>query len=134
METSSKIKHNRPDLVIVDKVNKTALIVEVGITNIHELARVENEKFTKYNPLADDLQMTWKLKSVKILPVVMTWEALFSKKCNSNLRAIGMNPAEISYIQSRILKRTLETVFLNERREIKLQDETNSPPQKISKD
>ncbi|KAF9763520.1 hypothetical protein NGRA_1210 [Nosema granulosis] len=47
-----QIKHNKSDIVVLDKVKKKILIVEVGITCFDHLRSVEVEKKHKYDPLA----------------------------------------------------------------------------------
>ena len=41
-----------------------------------------------------------------------------SKQVAKNLTYLGLAPSEVAYIQTRILKRTLETISLGERRSI----------------
>ncbi|KAF9761200.1 hypothetical protein NGRA_2793 [Nosema granulosis] len=55
-----KIKHNRPELVVLDKSNKEILIVDVDITSSENLQQVETEKSKKYYILANELsQILW---------------------------------------------------------------------------
>jgi hypothetical protein len=46
--TDIKIQHNKPDLFIYDKKRKEITLIEVGITNLDILNRVQNEK-TRFN-------------------------------------------------------------------------------------
>ncbi|KAF9761857.1 hypothetical protein NGRA_2372, partial [Nosema granulosis] len=47
VKTDIKVKHNRPDLIVIDKRGKDILIVEVGITSFDNLQQVETEKLRK---------------------------------------------------------------------------------------
>ena len=119
IKTTIYISNNKPDLLILDKKGRKAMILEIGITNIHDLARVEEEKTDKYRILADEIQGQMNLKKVSIVPVVFTWEGLVSKYMEKQLGAIGLRALEIAYIQTRILKRTLES-FLSFNKRTKL--------------
>lgn len=110
IDVRTQCKHNRPDLLLIDKRANTGFIVEIGISSTHEYDRVENEKFRKYTMLSDLLEVQHKLKQVKIIPLVFTWEGFVSKACSKALEAIGMSRRETAYLLSRVLKRTEQLV------------------------
>ena len=60
----------KPDIVIWDKVKKTAKIVEVTVPNDFGLNRAERQKLLKYQDLKNDLRTTWELDDISIIPVV----------------------------------------------------------------
>ncbi|KAF9760584.1 hypothetical protein NGRA_3106 [Nosema granulosis] len=51
--TDIKVKYNKADIFILDKLRKEVLIVEVGITSFDHLFAVEVEKKIKYDLLAN---------------------------------------------------------------------------------
>ncbi|MGL5898454.1 MAG: hypothetical protein ACRCZW_02085 [Lactobacillaceae bacterium] len=53
ISTGIKVKYNKPDVYILDKIKKEILIVEVGITSFDNLRAVETEKKHKYDLLAN---------------------------------------------------------------------------------
>ncbi|TBU13093.1 hypothetical protein CWI38_0533p0020 [Hamiltosporidium tvaerminnensis] len=71
-------------------------LIEVGITSQDSLQIVETEKLRKYDLLANELGLIYKC-SVEIIPYVMTWDG-------------------IAYIQSLVLKKTVETISFDRRR------------------
>ena len=115
IKTPVYIKHNRPDIVVIDKAKRQALIIEVGISSDHEIRRVEKEKFDKYLLLADEIQTEMHLKEVKILPIVITWDGMMLRRSADNMKLL-MTETEAAYIQTCILKRTLESMTLYQRR------------------
>ena len=112
------IKHNRPDILVFDKMANSAIIFEIGISSFHEYDRTENEKFEKYIELADTLESQHKLSKVKIVPLIFSWEGFISKRCSSALKSIGMSKRESAYLLTRILKRTEEIVQVQARRSV----------------
>nr|XP_013180867.1 unnamed protein product [Papilio xuthus] len=115
------MKHNRPDLVVIDKRSKEILIVEVGITSSDNLQQVESEKLRKYDILANELSQLYGFKST-IIPYVLTWDGVVTK-----FHAIYRGRLEISnrveaYIQSLVLKKTLESISLDFRRNGSLEE------------
>ncbi|TBU07863.1 hypothetical protein CWI38_2340p0020 [Hamiltosporidium tvaerminnensis] len=93
IKTDVKIRNNRPDIFILDmKKNKIALI-EVGITS--------QDSLQIYHLLANELSLFYKC-SVEIILYVMTWDE------------IPMNVE--AYIQSLVLKKTVETISFDRRR------------------
>ncbi|KAF9763916.1 hypothetical protein NGRA_0956 [Nosema granulosis] len=62
VKTDIKIKHNRPDLIVIDKRKKEILIVEVGITSGDNLQQVETEKLRKYDLVGNELSQIYGFK------------------------------------------------------------------------
>ncbi|KAF9761033.1 hypothetical protein NGRA_2891 [Nosema granulosis] len=113
--TDAKIAHNKPDIIIVNKKRKEIIIIEVGITNLDLLSVVENEKLSKYDLLANELGLIHKCRT-KIIPCVMT---NFHKKY---LKELDVQPHLEAYIQSVVLKKTLESISLDRRRRFDMED------------
>ncbi len=91
--------------------------MEVGITNLDILTQVENDKLRKYGLIANELALTYKCK-VKIIPFVMTWEGVVTKYHKKSMIELGITPEIEAYIQSTVLKKTLESISFDRRRGI----------------
>ncbi|MES1905490.1 MAG: hypothetical protein MHPSP_002453, partial [Paramarteilia canceri] len=98
IKTVVKISANKPDLLIIDKHNRSGLIVEVGWGE--EIKKVHN------------------LHSLDIVPMIWSWEGVVSTRHIHLSKLIGITKHVEGYIQSRILKRTLDT-FLSDSRRIR---------------
>ncbi|KAF7683038.1 hypothetical protein TCON_1752 [Astathelohania contejeani] len=92
------------------------ILVEIGITSQDNLQQVEVEK-KKYDHLANELGILYKAKT-KIIPYVLTWEGVVTKYHRSYLKELGITPQIEAYIQSTVVKKTLETISLEHRRSI----------------
>ena len=103
----------KPDIVIWDKQEKSAKIIDVTVPNDYGLNRAERGKITKYQDLKNDLRTTWSLKNIDIIPVVVGATGLIKKNLNSYLEAIPGRPkaqeVQIAAIKGTvtILKRAL---------------------------
>ena len=132
IKTDIKIQHNRPDLFVHDKKRKEITLIEVGITNLDLLTQVENEKSRKYDLIANELALTYKCK-VKIIPYVMTWEGLVTKYHKKHRNEIGISTKTEAYIQSLVLKKTLESISFDRRRGIEEDDGHNEVDALVNK-
>jgi hypothetical protein len=73
VKTDAKIKHNLPNIIVIDKRNKEVIIVEVGITSLDNIQQVETEKLRKYDILRNELMQMYGFKT-KIIPDVSLME------------------------------------------------------------
>ena len=121
IKTDIKIQHDRPDIFVMDKKKKEITLIEIGITNLDLLTRVENEKTRKYDLVANELVLSYKCR-VKIIPYVMTWDGVVTKYHKKHSNEIGLQPKVEAYIQSVVLKKTLESVSFERRRGIEEED------------
>ncbi|TBU12064.1 hypothetical protein CWI38_0914p0040 [Hamiltosporidium tvaerminnensis] len=107
IKTDVKIRNNRPDIFILDKKKNKITLIEVGITSQDSLQIVETEKLRKYDLLAND---------VEIIPYVMTWDGIVTKYHKSHLKRLEIPMNVEAYIQSIVLKKTVETISFDRRR------------------
>ena len=89
----------------------------MGITSQDQLQTVETEKKHKYDLLAGELGMLHKC-TVEIIPYVMTWDGIVTKYHKKYVHKLGIQPNVEAYMQSRVIKRTLESVSFEARRGI----------------
>ncbi|TBU10953.1 hypothetical protein CWI38_1459p0010, partial [Hamiltosporidium tvaerminnensis] len=105
----------RPDIFILDKKKNKITLIEVGITSQDSLQIVETEKLRKYDLLANELGLIYKC-SVEIIPYVMTWDGIVTKYHKSHLKRLEIPMNVEAYIQSIVLKKTVETISFDRRR------------------
>ena len=91
-------------------------MIEVGITSQERLQAVETEKKMKYDLLAKELSLIHKIETTRIIPWVMTWDGIVTNFHNEYLSQLKIPPAIEAYIQSIVLKTTLESVSFDYRR------------------
>ena len=118
IKTSVHVKHDKPDIFALDKTTREGVIVDVRISSSECLELAQNEKIQKYDVLANELQGMYNLVGIKILPIIISWDGVMTKRTYDNCVYLGLAPSEIAYVQTRVLKRTLESLSLQERRSI----------------
>ena len=70
IRTDHEIRARRPDLVIVNKRDKSCQIIDVAIPEDGQVREKEDKKVEKYQDLAREVRKMWDVKT-KLIPVVM---------------------------------------------------------------
>ena len=103
----------KPDIVVWNKKERVATLVEVSVPNDSGLNRAEREKVTKYQGLMYDMKRNWNLREISIIPVIIGATGLMKKNFKKYLSSIPGKPSsrEIQIIALKgtagILKRAL---------------------------
>lgn len=114
--TDRTVDHNRPDIVIIEKNNKKAVIIDIGCPLTHNLLKTERDKRTKYQNLAVELKHIWDLNTVDIVPIAISVYGVMTKNLRPNIHRLGL-PKNLSHIlqKSAILQTChITRKFLNE--------------------
>lgn len=117
VKTDVKIQHDRPDILVIDKRRREAVIIEIGITSQDLLKQVETEKLHKYDLLAGEIGLLHGC-TTKIIPYVLSWDGIVTICHKGYVKQLGLPDNIESYIATRVLKRTLEVISLTARRSI----------------
>ena len=109
------IEARRPDILVVEKESKKALIIDIASPGDCNVGEKESEKIEKYQDLKREIMKLWSLKSVEVIPVVVGALGSVSKKIGQYLEKIGID-VRIGLLQktallgtARILRSVLET-------------------------
>ncbi|XP_067930945.1 uncharacterized protein [Watersipora subatra] len=70
IRTEKHVIVNQPDIVVVDKENKRATIIDIAVPNDYNIASKEKEKVKKYLPLGEEIENCWNIRTTEI-PVVI---------------------------------------------------------------
>ena len=82
----------KPDIVVRDHQNQSALIIDVSVPNDFGINRAEREKVTKYQDLKFALKEEWDLKQIDIIPVIIGATGLMKDSLEKYLSSIPGNP------------------------------------------
>ncbi|KAL1454809.1 hypothetical protein WDU94_008943 [Cyamophila willieti] len=94
--TDRSIAHNRPDIIVIDKRNKSATIIDIAIPLTHNINKTEQEKINKYQDLKTEIVSSWKLKTATVVPIVISTDGVIS---NSFLKHITQHQIIETVIQ-----------------------------------
>ena len=70
IQTDHVIEARRPDLVVVDKKERSYKIIDFAVPGDSRIEEKEKDKIEKIEDLRGDLQKIWNVK-VKIIPLVV---------------------------------------------------------------
>ena len=80
IQTDKHVTSNRPDIVIVDKKEKSLKLIDVSIPNDINIVSKKIEKIEKYANLSIGLKELWGMKTVEIIPLVIGCTGTVDKK------------------------------------------------------
>ena len=87
IETNHYITARRPDIVIVNKHDKTCQLIDVACPGNKRVKEKEDEKIVKYQDFARELRKVWNME-VKIIPVVIGVLGTMPTRLKDNLKEI----------------------------------------------
>jgi hypothetical protein len=70
--TDIHIKHNRPDIIILNKQQKQAYLLDIAVPNSHNITQTYNTKINKYLELSVAIRNLWCLEKKSILPRIIS--------------------------------------------------------------
>ena len=84
------IKARRPDIVVVEKVKKETMIIDVAITGDTRAFDREREKIEKYSLLKNEIARVWKMKKVVVIPIVVGPLGTITTKFEKYIESLGI--------------------------------------------
>nr|CAI5858762.1 unnamed protein product [Callosobruchus analis] len=113
--TDKTVDYNCPDIMLIDKANAEGIIVDIAIPLRHNVRKTEEQKVSKYQNVACELQRMWKLKKVIIIPLVIATDGIMSNNLRNNIEKLGLPAYLIRLMQKATLLQTAHIVrkFLN---------------------
>ena len=113
IQTDHVIEARRPDLVVVDKKERSSKIIDFAVPGDSRIEEKEKDKIEKYQELGRELQKIWNVK-VKIIPLVVGSLGAIPKQFGNRLKQIGIavGTAQVQKTvllgTARILRKVLE--------------------------
>jgi hypothetical protein len=113
--TDIHIKHNRPDIIILNKKQKQAYLLDIAVPNSHNITQTYNTKINKYLELSVAMRNLWCLEKISILPLVISATGIVPQSLFKNLKILDLDNTLVVEIQKGILLYSCHIVrkFLN---------------------
>ena len=117
MQTESKIEHNRPDIVVIEKKSKTCYIIDVACPFDTRIEKKEMEKKDAYCDLKYEIFKVYKgeINKVFIIPIIIGALGSVTKRFKSYLEQLNCD-VQMEVVQrtcllgtARILRKVLDT-------------------------
>ena len=96
IKTIPSLKHNKPDLVIQYKVDKTCFIVDVAVGLDVNTTRNYNQKNDNYVLLLTELKKLYPRYTFEIVPIVVGATGLITTELATNLRTLKIKNIEVT--------------------------------------
>jgi hypothetical protein len=126
--TDIHIQHNRPDIIILNKQQKQAYLLDIAVPNSHNITQTYNTKINKYLELSVAMRNLWCLEKISILPLIISATGIVPQSLFKNLKILDLENTLVVEIQKGILLYSCHIVrkFLNIDTEHKTQQSQNA--------
>jgi galactitol-specific phosphotransferase system IIB component len=101
--TDIHIKHNRPDIIILNKQQKQAYLLDIAVSNSHNITQTYNTKINKYLELSVAMRNLWCLEKNSILPLIISVTGILPQSLFKNLKILDLGNTLVVEIQKGIL-------------------------------
>ena len=70
-----EIKTRKPDIVVVNKNERSCAIIDIAIPGDMRVSEKEKEKIERYQELKKEIKRMWNIRSIQVIPVISrgTW-------------------------------------------------------------
>ena len=99
----------RPDIVVVDKVKKETMIIDVAIPEDARICDKEQEKIKKSRLLKDKTAILWQMEKVLVLLIVVGALGAITTKLEKYIQILGIE-ITIKHVQKSALLGTTRII------------------------
>jgi hypothetical protein len=109
------IQHNRPDIIILNKQQKQAYLLDIAVPNSHNITQTYNTKINKYIELSVAMRNLWCLEKKSMVPLIISATGIVPQSLFKNLKILDLGNALVVEIQKGMLLYSCHLVskFLN---------------------
>ena len=114
VQCDNMIQARRPDIIVINKEKKEAIIVDIAVSADIRVSEKEKEKIEKYQDLKREIKRLWDLRAVQVVPVVIGALGSVTKEFEQWMKKLNIKP-EVGVVQktallgtARILRKVLE--------------------------
>ncbi|KAK7881151.1 hypothetical protein WMY93_029560 [Mugilogobius chulae] len=103
IQTDRMVMANQPDIVVVDKEQRKAVVVDVAIPSDGNIRRKEHEKLERYQGLREELEKAWKVKALAQARVQALAQARVQALAQARVQALAQAQARVQALaQARV--------------------------------
>ena len=90
IQCDREIKARKPDIVVVNKNERSCAIIDIAIPGDIRVSEKEKEKIERYQELKREIKRMWNIRSIKVIPVVVGALGSTSKKLKKCIEELGV--------------------------------------------
>ena len=102
IRTSTKLAHNKPDILIWNKAEKTCAVVEISCPADMNITKKAKEKLDNYAALLRNLQMLYQGYKFEMVPIIVGALGYVPKELKTNLEKLNFNENEVKSITRKL--------------------------------
>jgi biopolymer transport protein ExbD len=112
---TKKIPFNQPDITFMNKKTKNTLLIDIAVSNTHNLAKTVTDKQKKYQELANEICAMWKQNKAQVIPLVISSTGVIPKSLLQSLKRLNLHSNTYMQMQKYVIIGTCSIVrnFLN---------------------
>ena len=113
--TDRTVAHNRPDIVLIDKEQATAYLIDIAVPLSRNIQQTRTCKLSKYEDLAMEIRHIWKMKKAIIVPMVISSTGAVPHSLHEGIKMLGIDKNTYIEMQKSTIISTCHIVrkFLN---------------------
>ncbi|CAG4968893.1 unnamed protein product [Colias eurytheme] len=104
--TDRTVHYNRPDITMIDKVNKAAYLIDIAIPNTHNIQSTISHKINKYLELKDEITRMWNLRKVSIIPIVISTTGIVPTQLHQAVKSLDLPKSLFILLQKAVILNT----------------------------
>jgi hypothetical protein len=108
--TDKTIPSNRPDITFMNKTTKNTLLIDIAVSNAHNLARILTAKQEKYRELANEICAMWKQNTAQVIPIVISSTGIIPNSLSHSLKRLNLHPNTYTQLQKYVILGTCSIV------------------------
>ena len=90
IQTDHEVINNKPDIILVEKINKAANMTEVAVPNDYNICNKRLQKIRAYANLSGEIKTLWNLNKVQITPIIIGAMGTFYKTFDEDISKFGL--------------------------------------------
>ena len=108
--TDRTVVANKPDIVVIDRSERRAMIVDIAVPHDGNLVKAEKDKQVKYLDLAHEIVDMWDVDSAIIVPIIVSVNGLIAKSLDKHLKRLALGAWIGGLLQKAVLLDTARIV------------------------
>ena len=89
IQTDYEVINSKPDITVVDKINKTPNLIEVTLPNNYNICNKYLQKIRAYTNLSGEIKTLWNLSKGQITLIIVGAMGTFYKKIDDDISKLG---------------------------------------------
>ena len=91
IQTDHQLKHNKPDIMVIEKTTRKAFIIDIAIPNDQNIAVKRGEKIRNYLDLSVEIKQMWNLSKTTIIPVIIGATGMIHNEFENLIKPLNIN-------------------------------------------